>query len=303
MKKILIFFMIVFTFSLYIQYCNVNEVSAEATTQTAEACFGFDGVNEITDYYNNEGDSSGATACPKGVVIPSTIDGKEVISIGYGALSKKNLTSVTIPNSVTSIGGTAFFGNELATVTIPNSTTSIGELAFSGNNLTSVTIPNSVTSIGNSAFSSNNLTSITIPNTVTSIGDYVFCSNNLTSVTIPNTVTSIGAFAFSANNLTSVVIPANVVSLGQNVFLNNGQNRDSDINVIFTDDTKSYGDFNKYATGWDYLGITDNENNDTGTTDGNSSVVIGVSLLFIFIVVGVYVANRKFNLLERFNQK
>lgn len=65
-----------------------------------------------------------------------------------------NLTSVTIPNSVTSIGNSAFYWcSGLTSVTIPNSVTSIGDWAFARcSSLTSVSIPNSVTSIGNEVF-------------------------------------------------------------------------------------------------------------------------------------------------------
>ena len=118
------------------------------------------------------------------VVIPDSIRGVEVTSIGTYAFTDNNLSSVTIPNSVTSIKSSAFWFNKLTSATIPNSVTSIGSSAFADNKLTSVTIPDSVTSIGNSAFRKNKLTSVTIPNSVTSIGYKAFQDNKLTSVSI-----------------------------------------------------------------------------------------------------------------------
>jgi hypothetical protein len=67
------------------------------------------------------------------------LDIPEGTSIGRGAYSNKQITSVTIPSSVTSIGNIAFWGNQLTSVTIPSSVTSIGDNAFYQNQLTSVT--------------------------------------------------------------------------------------------------------------------------------------------------------------------
>ena len=144
------------------------------------------------------------------VVIPSNINGKQVVAIGNDAFRNLGLTNIVIPNSITNIGISAFRENYLTSVTIPDSVTSIGDYAFGENQLTSITIPDSVTSIGNGAFENNQLTSVTIPNSVTSIGDWAFRNNQLTSVTIPNSVTSIGNDAFrkydSSNpNLTKII--------------------------------------------------------------------------------------------------
>ena len=155
------------------------------------------------------------------VRIPPRIQRLPVTGIGRFVFNEKNLTSVTIPNSVTSIDTGAFYKNQLASVIIPNSVTSIELGAFSDNCLTSVTLPKSVASIGNYAFSSNQLTSVTIPNSVTEIGDGVFDENQLTSVTIPNSVTSIGNYAFFKNKLTNVTISNSVTDIGDCAFTGN----------------------------------------------------------------------------------
>ncbi|MEG1529971.1 MAG: leucine-rich repeat domain-containing protein, partial [Clostridia bacterium] len=87
--------------------------------------------------------------------VPTSIEGKAVVSIGAIFAGNTTIKSVQIPSSVTSIGERAFSGcSSLISVTIPSSVTSIGEMAFSGcRSLTSVTIPSSVTSIGYEAFS------------------------------------------------------------------------------------------------------------------------------------------------------
>ena len=112
------------------------------------------------------------------VVIPDTLGGYPVTSIGYEAFCNcTGLTSITIPNSVTSIGDSAFSDcTGLTSITIPDSVTSIGEYAFAWcESLTSITIPDSVTSIGEYAFyDCAGLTSITIPDSVTSIGCYAY---------------------------------------------------------------------------------------------------------------------------------
>ncbi|MHC1765213.1 MAG: leucine-rich repeat domain-containing protein [Verrucomicrobiia bacterium] len=98
---------------------------------------------------------TGYTGPGGAVIIPDTINGLPVNSIGDNAFSFcSSLTSVTIPNSVTSIGDYAFQNcYSLTSVTIPSSVTSIGDYVFQYcYRLTSVTIPNGVTSIGDNAF-------------------------------------------------------------------------------------------------------------------------------------------------------
>ena len=163
---------------------------------------------------------------PEDLVIPATLKGKNVTSIGVEAFRKcTKLTSITIPESVTSIGDDAFNDcTNLRTVTFADDSklTSIGNRAFMNcTSLMRITIPSSVTSIGDSAFSGcTGLTSITIPSSVTSIGDRAFyCCTGLTSITIPKGVTSIGGSAFEGcTGLTGITIPEGVTSIGGSAF-------------------------------------------------------------------------------------
>jgi len=78
-----------------------------------------DGVTATITGYN--------TAAGPFVIIPATINGYPVTSIGNGAFLYSGIQSVTIGTNVTSIGMDAFYYcNLLSNVTIPNSVTSIG---------------------------------------------------------------------------------------------------------------------------------------------------------------------------------
>lgn len=155
------------------------------------------------------------------ISIPETIT-----SIGYGAFCNcTGLTSISIPNSVTVLGSSTFSGcANLKSINIPNSVTFeyIGANTFDGcSSLSSITIPNSVTSINWSAFQDCiSLTSIVIPNSVTTIFANAFLGcTGLTSVTIPNSVTRIDRSAFAGcTALTSVTIPNSVTSIGDFAF-------------------------------------------------------------------------------------
>ena len=91
--------------------------------------------------------------------------------------SSPNITEVHFASNsqCIEIGDYSFYCPNLTSITIPDSVTSIGISAFYGSGITSITIPDSVTSIGYNAFRDcTNLTSITIGEGVASIGDWAF---------------------------------------------------------------------------------------------------------------------------------
>ena len=143
----------------------------------------------------------GESLISEGVYEPLTF-GAGLTEIKYRAFyGCSNLTSVTIPDSVTSIGDSAFNDCKyLRWVTIQGGATVIGDSAFAScDSLTSVSIPGGALSIGEHAFSDcKKLTNVTISAGLTSIGAAAFSTCfSLNRITIPGTVTSIGAGAFS----------------------------------------------------------------------------------------------------------
>lgn len=193
------------------------------------------------------------------VVIPSKINGVTVTTIGTDAFLGLNITSVTIPDSVTEIGANAFAGctnltsvnyiGDWSKLTIQSGNPAVQDAAneqlfdfkFILNNTAvivtryngtaaDVTIPSRykgkpVTVIDPVAFYNNSaVTSVTIPDSVTAIPDYAFgfCSQ-LTNISIPNSVTFIGFSAFnSCTSLESITLPSSLSTIQSYAFYNCG---------------------------------------------------------------------------------
>ena len=224
------------------------------------------------------------------VVIPETINGYQVTSIGKSAFYKCiRLTSIEIPNSVTSIGDGAFAGcSSLTSIVIPNSVTSIGNEAFL--DCSSLTIYCEVESKPSGWKNDWNILkyySSRVPvvwdsknNEVVDNGKYYIADNGIRymlkngkatvvkqltypsgEIVIPReitdkgitySVTSIGSEAFSGcSSLTSIEIPSSVTSIGQEAFY------DCSRLTIYCE-AKS-----KPSGWWSYWNILDYNNNDS----------------------------------------
>ena len=223
-------------------------------------------LSEIGNYSYAVTDIGSCT--DKNVVIPSTYNSRLVNSIGDSAFKDCiEMTSVTIPYSITSIGTDAFKGctalkhiyytgdiAEWCEISgIPNlmSYGAYGrELYINGKKVEGeLVIPKGVTSLEYGEFyNCSSLTSVIIPDSVTSIGYKAFynCSG-LTSVTIGNGVTSIGYSAFDGcSSLTSITIPNGVMSISKNAFF--GCYKLASISI--PDSVTSIGPSAFYDTAW-----------------------------------------------------
>ena len=171
------------------------------------------------------------------------IEGDLVIKEGTtkiisNAFLNDEISSLTIPNSVTEIDSNAFGGCWLLTrVTIEDGTTDLSGAMFNDSPLETIYLGRN-SDFSPSATNCPTIKNVTIGNSLTSIGSNTFYNcTGLTEITIPNSVTSIGYGAFyGCTGLTSVTIPNSVTYIGSGAFDGTGYyNNCSDGELVYVD--------------------------------------------------------------------
>ena len=144
----------------------------------------------ITDYSRDE------EQCGVNVVIPRTIEGKQVVAIGKHAFwldydKRRNpnylkLEQVVLPKGLVWIDDEAFASNNLSgELILPRSLKAIGERGFGNNNLESVRFNQWLEVIESKAFRNNKLSHIDLPESVAYIQSEAFLKNQIESVHLP----------------------------------------------------------------------------------------------------------------------
>jgi hypothetical protein len=95
----------IFLCSLLLVLCSLSAFAQTRAAPASDFTFNEPATAVTITRYNGTGGN---------VVIPERINNKPVTAIGEEAFWEKQLTAVTIPNTVTSIGFGAFYGNQLA---------------------------------------------------------------------------------------------------------------------------------------------------------------------------------------------
>ncbi len=194
--------------------------------------FSFLASAEISDYftYEIENDEAIITKCDTAitgdVLIPSTLGGYPVTSIGGSAFNQcRKITSVIFPDSVRKIGNSAFYYcTKIKSIALPNNITEIGARAFfSCSALTTINIPNSVTKIADQTFAyCEKLESINLSENLTQIGlSAFFHCLSLTSIYIPEGVSRFEDYVFAyCESLTSIYVPESLCYSSNTAFQN-----------------------------------------------------------------------------------
>ena len=131
----------------------------------------------------------------------------------YQFAQTKTDTSYSIPEGVTTLKQGAFEGTNLSSITLPSTLTTMSETGiFAGlENMTSIVIPEGVTELGGWSFTNcDSLQSITLPSTLQKFGQscFTYC-DSLESITLPASVNYITNYTFySCDNMTSITIEA-----------------------------------------------------------------------------------------------
>ena len=173
-----------------------------------------------------------STLCPLPLRDPIT-GGYSIVAIANNAFQGdgtsapgRNISSLTLPDSLASIGGNAFYqcGNLVSEVTIPDGVTSIGNYAFAHCGIKNLTLGCNVANIGTYAFymCSNLNGTLIIPDSVTYIGGNAFIASKLTVLVVGNGLDLTGNFNMglfsNCQNLTSVSLTQGLSSLGTTMF-------------------------------------------------------------------------------------
>lgn len=162
------------------------------------------------------------------IIIPNSIGGVSVKTIGKGAFSKcKGIKKVIISEGITVIQGGAFKEcTSLKEVVLPSTLQKIGDSvdnedgAFSECAIETIQLPIGLRFIGSSTFAHcKKLGEINLPNSVRSLGENAFSFTGLTKVDIPASVKRIESSTFYAcDHLSNVSLHEGLDAIGNCAF-------------------------------------------------------------------------------------
>ena len=172
----------------------------------------------------------------------------------YAYNTSKDLTSVTLPNSLKKLGIEAFFRMPLKSINIPAGLEELGESAFAKTNISSITVDpaneyfkvdekgvlysksgsilyavpmkglrsytvaDNCVGINGGAFWGSEITEVTLPEGMRGLGYGAFQETPLAAINLPNSISYIDEFCFAGTQLGEVVLPENLYYIYEATF-------------------------------------------------------------------------------------
>ena len=170
------------------------------------------------------------------VVIPDTIDERQVTAIGSKAFYAKKITSVRLSDSVKSIETSAFRDcSELKEVDL-NKVETIGSYAFEDDTaIESIVLPETLKNVGRNVFyGSTKLTDITVRADIESNADQIFNGAPAKNITFGSECTKVPAKMFWGTGVEKITLPDNIKTIEGSAFRNCSELKEVDLNKVET---------------------------------------------------------------------
>ncbi|MCQ4637955.1 leucine-rich repeat protein [Anaerovorax odorimutans] len=217
MKRLNVSFVGIFVFSIFMFFA-LGAIPSSAADRTPVPVEG-------GNLYFDKG-SGAIVDCDEGVtkaVVPSTVEGVSVTSIGDRAFNKcSGLEKVVFQGDITSIKSHAFAGcASLSEINWPRTLNTIGDNAFWGCAMEEISLPESVDDIGWAAFyECRRLKKAVLPSGLKNIPGMCFSGCDLlTEVMIGEELQTVGETAFQhCKSLKTIVLPDSVKTLSDKAF-------------------------------------------------------------------------------------
>lgn len=161
----------------------------------------------------------------KEIVIPTRVDGRDVVGISSHAFEKQNISKVVLPDSIRKIECGAFERcEELKEIKLPEGVVEIGKEAFLDcKGLEEVILPSTLKCISDKVFyGCESLQRISLPFNLETISNKSFYGcKQLRVIDIPDNVDWIGEEAFAVcEKLEKITFPESIKWIGQGAFKN-----------------------------------------------------------------------------------
>ena len=196
-------------------------IEEEGVATDASIAGGEVSIEDFRTQINNDGtiEIDLYTGNASTVVIPDTINGKEVTVIG-GFGNHDELTAVVIPDTVKEISYNAFVNCfNLASVQMGANVEKIGSYAFDGC-FETIELPDTLVEMGRSAFNDVSLQEVKLPGNLCTMGPGAFARIDITTLTVPGSLKVIEEQAFERCELLKEVIIEDGVEVIEKAFKN-----------------------------------------------------------------------------------